>query len=100
MVARFECHDNQPHKVETNLPSVRSDAIDDHHFVRESLPTLPCEHNVVIDADFKDTFLALDEFGVCIEFTFDGGRQTGGLRKIISLDAVLNRNVQRMLLVR
>jgi len=77
---------------------VTSDEVDYQHLVRETLAAFACEHDIALDADLKDPLFALDEFSVDADFFLDGGRQTGGLRKIVSLRAVLDRDVQGGLL--
>jgi hypothetical protein len=84
--------------TETASAGVGLDAIDHHHLIGKALATLTGKDNIAIDADLKDPFLALDEFAVDTEFLLDRGRQTGGLREVVSLNAVLNRNVHGCLL--
>ena len=43
----------------------------------------------------KDATAALNELNVNVLCIFDGGRQTGGLRGVVSLHAVFNRNLHR-----
>ena len=90
-----------PHQIPTHddcLLAVTSDEVDYQHLVRETLAAFACEHDIALDADLKDPLFALDEFSVNADFFLDGGRQTGGLRKIVSLRAVLDRDVQGGLL--
>ena len=78
---------------------VALDEVDHQHLVRETLAALPCEHDIAFDADLKDPLFALDEFSIDADFFFYSGRQTGGLREIVSLRAVLDRDMHGGLLV-
>lgn len=47
------------------------------------------------ELDVEDAAAALNHFGVYIKFFLDRVRQTGGLRGIISLNAVFDGNMHR-----
>ena len=59
---------------------------------------------VTVDRHVEDAAIALDEFHVDAEAVaqpiLDGGRQTGGLREIVSAHAVLNGDMHRILVAR
>jgi hypothetical protein len=50
--------------------------------------------NLVIRCDFEDTAVIGNQAGIQIETTFNGGRQTGGLRKIISFAAIADADLE------
>jgi len=45
-----------------------------------------------VDFDVEDASGAFDEFGTSSGVGFDGVRQTGGFRQVVSLSAVSNRD--------
>ena len=57
------------------------------------------EDQLVIDEDVEDASSALDELGVLACLLLDGGRQTGGPRKIISGRAIRDRDLHRSTLL-
>ena len=61
--------------------------------VRKLAGFLLAVDQISVDFDVEDSPAALDEFDVEPEFGLDGIRQTGGLRRVVSLYAILNRNV-------
>ena len=76
------------HRREQSSPRVLADPAHDVHVVREALAAGPAVDHFPIDADLVDPLLALDKFSVDAELLLDGGRQTGGLREVVSLHAI------------
>jgi len=50
------------------------------------------EDQLAVDADVEDAAAALDQLGLDAELALDCVRQTGGLGKVVSLAAVLDRH--------
>ncbi len=61
--------------------------------VRKLAGFLLAVDQISVDFDVEDSPAALDEFDVDPEFGLNGIRQTGGSRRVVSLYAILNRNV-------
>ena len=72
-----------------------ADPADDVHVVREALAAAPAVDHPPVHGDLVDPPLALDEFSVNAELFLDGGRQTGGLREVVSLDAIGDSDLHR-----
>jgi len=60
---------------------------------RESAGFLLAVDQLTVDFDVEDAPAAFDEFGSDAELRLDRVRQTGGLGRVVSLYAILNRNV-------
>lgn len=68
----------------------------EHFFVLgESVELALREDEIAVGNHFKDSATGLDELGVDAVLALEVGRQTGGLGLIVSLNAVLDRNVHR-----
>jgi hypothetical protein len=50
------------------------------------------EEGLIADADDEDAAAAADELTIEAEAVFDGGRQTGGPREVVSNAAVIDSN--------
>ena len=48
------------------------------------------EYEATVGDDIEDAVVAADEFGFDLQFLFQGGRQTGGLRQVVSTPAVFD----------
>ena len=59
----------------------------------ESAGFLLAVDQLAVDFDVEDSPAALDEFDGDVEFGLNRIRQTGGLRRVVSLYAILNGNV-------
>ena len=55
-------------------------------------------NQVAVDPNVENASPALDQLTNQIEFLLDRIRQTGGLREVVSLHAVFNRDLHRSLL--
>ena len=60
---------------------------------RKSAGLLLAVDQPAVDFNVEDAPAAFDEFGGDVEFGLDRVRQTGGLRRVVSLDTVFNGNV-------
>ena len=87
--------DYSQHRREQSSPRVLADPGDDVHVVREALAAAPAVDHLPVHGDLVDPLLALDEFSVDIELFLDSGRQTGGLREVVSLDAIGDSDLHR-----
>ena len=56
----------------------------------EAAGFVPGEHEPIVGDDIEDAVVAADEFGFDLQFLFQGGRQTGGLRQVVSTAAVFD----------
>jgi len=70
-----------------------ADAVQDFRMFGESAGFLLAVDQLAVDFDVEDSPAALDEFDGDVEFGLDRVRQTGGLRRVVSLYAILNGNV-------
>ncbi len=70
-----------------------ADAVQDFRMFRKSAGFLLAVDQLAVGFDVEDSPAALDEFGGDVEFGLDRVRQTGGLRRVVSLYAILNGNV-------
>jgi len=73
----------------------RIEPIDDLPWRRKALLLMLREDHVAVDDDIEHAIVALDQRRVDAELVLDPGRQTGGLRKVVSTTAVLDRDVHR-----
>ncbi len=64
--------------------------LDDLGRVRESAGVVLREDQGAVGRNIKDTDAAFDEFRLDVELLRNLGRQTGGLRKVVSSSAVSN----------
>ncbi len=69
------------------------DTVEDFRMFRESAGFLLAVDQLTVDFDVEDSPAAFDEFGLNAELRLDRVRQTGGLGRVVSLYAILNRNV-------
>ncbi len=77
-----------------------TEAVQYFRMFRESAGFLLAVDQLAIDFDVEDSPAALDEFGVDVEFGLNRVRQTGGLRRVVSLYAILDGNLHGDPLVR
>ena len=49
------------------------------------------KYGVAVSDDVENTLIPFDQLGLDTKLVIDLGRQTGGLRKIVSTDAIRNR---------
>ncbi len=79
------------------LPN-RVDLREDLLVLGEAIRRLVRVDGLAVDVDLEDAAHALDERGGDAVLALDGGLQTGGLGEVVSLAAVLDRDVHRRLL--
>ena len=77
-----------------------ANAVQDFRVFRKMAGFFLAVDQLAVDFDVEDSPAALDEFGGDVEFGLDRVRQTGGLRRVVSLYAILNGNVHVSPLVR
>jgi hypothetical protein len=61
--------------------------------IRESVWRVFRENRTAVSDDVEHATLAADDLGVNAQLPRDGGRQPGGLRQVVSADAVANPNL-------
>ena len=77
-----------------------AEAVQDFGMVRKLAGFLLAVDQISIGFNVEDSPAALDEFGVDVEFGLNRVRQTGGLRRVVSLYAILDGNLHGDPLVR
>ncbi len=84
-------------------PKPRSSGLSNAHFLhsqpienlfvcRKATGIVLAVYFAAVDDDVENAAASLDQLGIDIRLLFDGGRQTGGLRLVVSLIAIGNRN--------
>jgi hypothetical protein len=79
-------------------PRLLAQSLNDFRSVRESVFVVLGKNQNTISSNIEDAAATLDEVGLHSEFLKNFGRQTGGVRQIISTYAIFDRDMHHGLL--